>query len=203
MLVLLYGNQGADENPTWMVDLRTRPELRGYVLVAPALGGDDYRWDAPAAANGVARLVESIVGRFPIDPGRITLLGYSAGGSRVLSVARRVERPVSVVSVAGDIGRAVRAGLDVRGLEDRPVLLVCNSEDHGPNASCELDERNAHLLGRRGFTSVERRRRVGDHRFDMRELAPLVAAWLEPDTTGAPAAPPSRATKRAAPIGDP
>ena len=61
------------------------------------------------------------------------------------------------------------------------MLLLCNSEDEGPNASCRLDSQNeAFLRHSRHMIHIRRAMRTGDHRLDPPWLATqLVSALAE------------------------
>jgi acetyl esterase/lipase len=72
---------------TWSIEYRAVGDVGGGW---PATGDD--------VARGV-EFVDELLGRFPLDPKRITLLGHSAGGQLALWAAKRARLPV--VSQAG------------------------------------------------------------------------------------------------------
>jgi pimeloyl-ACP methyl ester carboxylesterase len=167
-LVLLHGNQGSPANAAWMSDLRWQRGFERRILIVPALDG--YDWERHGDA--LARLIDELARTLPIDPRATFVVGYSAGASRVLPVARHL-RVRGVVSVAGDIVRGWR-GVD----PSLWMLLVCMTADDGPQTSCALAERNLVRLGRLGVHDRALRRLPGDHSLDLAALAPVLDEWL-------------------------
>jgi poly(3-hydroxybutyrate) depolymerase len=181
MWLLLHGNQPTMQDRTWMARVFPKAPFKGAVLVVPGLPRDDYRWDRPKTASAVVALVKEVLRTKPVDPQSVFMLGYSAGGSRVLALANRMpQRIKGIVCVAGDIGRSIRINrIAVHAtLRKIPVLLLCMTGDKGPNASCRLDGRNARLLRKRGFESVTTTRIVGGHVFDLPKIAKALRCWL-------------------------
>jgi poly(3-hydroxybutyrate) depolymerase len=178
-LLLLHGNQ---EQSTRMLlaELRHQEAFRRRILIVPALPGPGYAWEKPGTTRALAKLVDDVSHEYPVDRARIYVLGYSAGGSRVLAVASAMrDHLAGIVSLAGDVARPVRASLvSISALARVPMLLICNSEDHGPNASCELDARNRELLARQGARAITTRRLESTHEIDFAQLAPVLDAWL-------------------------
>jgi poly(3-hydroxybutyrate) depolymerase len=134
----------------------------------------------PETTRALATLVDDVARKYPVDRTRIFVLGYSAGGSRVLAVAEAMAKELAgIVSLAGDVARPVRSSLgSISALARIPMLLICNSEDHGPNASCELDARNRELLARHGVRSITSHRLESTHAIDFNQLAPVLDTWL-------------------------
>jgi poly(3-hydroxybutyrate) depolymerase len=180
-LVLLHGNQGDPADPTWMVGLRFHPRFRHALLIVPAIAGDES-WDARTIAPAVARLVTELSRTYSIDPQATYVLGYSAGGSRVLSVAAHMHGDIAgVVCVAGDVARPIRlANLTVEWLRPKRLLLTCMTEDDGPNTSCQLRARNVRLLESRGVRGISLATWHGTHALDLRDLGDALAGWLPP-----------------------
>jgi poly(3-hydroxybutyrate) depolymerase len=118
---------------------------------------------------------------YPVDRRHVYLLGYSAGGSRVLAVAKALEgRLAGIVSLAGDVARPVRATpAAVSAFAGTPILLICNSGDHGPNASCDLDERNRAFLAAHGARNVTRHQLESSHAPHFELIAPVLDEWLK------------------------
>ena len=179
VLLLLHGNQ-ADSARLGLLELRNQPGFGDRILIVPALAGPGYDWGTPEATRALASLVDEVVRSFPADAGHVFVMGYSAGASRVLPVALAMHAPVAgIVALAGDIGRPVRASTSsIAAIARTPVLLICNSGDVGPNASCALDARNRALLTERGVRDLELRRLEASHELDFSKLAPVVDEWL-------------------------
>jgi pimeloyl-ACP methyl ester carboxylesterase len=169
-VVLLHGNQGSPPDAAWMVDLRWQRQFARRILIVPALDG--YDWGSAANAKALAALVAELAKRLPIDLKSTVLVGYSAGASRVVQVARHL-KVRGVVSVAGDVLRGTRGVADTLG-----VLLVCMTGDRGPHTSCGLAERNLEKMGKLGVHDRALRRLPGDHRLDLAALAPVLDEWL-------------------------
>ncbi len=168
-LVLLHGNQGAIDDPTWMIGLRAQPGFERRILIVPAL--DDNDWGSAASAQAIGALLDSF-------GGRAVLVGYSAGASRVLALERRLPgRFAAIVAVAGDIARPIRDSRQSPKSLPR-TLLVCMNDDPGPHTSCKLNQTNLELLQRRGAAKVSLRRLDGTHRLDLGALASLLDEWL-------------------------
>ncbi|HTA21797.1 MAG TPA: hypothetical protein VK989_21030 [Polyangia bacterium] len=179
VLLLLHGNQ-ADSTRLGLLELRNQPGFGDRILIVPALAGPGYDWGTPATTRALASLVDEVVRSFPADAGQVFVMGYSAGASRVLPVALAMHEPVAgIIALAGDIGRPLRSSTSSTATIARtPVLLICNSGDVGPNASCALDARNHDLLTARGARDIEMRRLEASHAIEFPKLAPVVDEWL-------------------------
>lgn len=169
LLLLLYGNQGAQPDPTWMADL----PVADSVVVAPALAGADYDWERPATRRALALLVDRLVAQHHLSD--VYVLGYSAGASRVLGVARALHHVSGVIAVAGDILRSRPRPADLRSLR---ILLVCMRDDPGPHTSCALNRHNRAALEALGAPPVRLEILPGGHALDLTLLAPLVDAFV-------------------------
>jgi poly(3-hydroxybutyrate) depolymerase len=177
-MVLLHGNQPDEPDRTWLVGLGQQAALRGRILIVPGLARDDYAWDRKRTARGVVVLIDRVARRHPVDRKAVFLVGYSAGGSRVLSVAAQGWKQLAgVASVAGDVGRPLRGGL-VLPARLPSILLVCMSGDHGPNASCALDAANAKRLRGLGVTALTSKTLKSDHALRFELIAPLLDQWM-------------------------
>jgi predicted esterase len=178
-LILLHGNQRGSGDATWMAGLRLQPQLSRRLLIVPALDDGHYDFDAPTNTTAIAALVGDVAQHFPVERDGVYVLGYSAGASRVLSVASGLSNVRGIIAIAGDIGRSLRQRLAaVKKLRAIPILLVCMSDDSGPQTSCRLNEANRARLQRLGFARVEMRRVPGTHELDFAVIAPLLDDWL-------------------------
>jgi predicted esterase len=162
-----------------MVDLRCQPAFARAVLLAPALRDEDYEWGRAATVRALDALLSRVLAERPVARGQVYLLGYSAGASRVLAVARGLRtRLAGIVAVAGDVARPVRDDLAALSpLREVPVLLVCMTEDDGPHTRCGLNEANQVLLRGHGVRDVTLARIPGTHALDAARVATVVAAW--------------------------
>jgi poly(3-hydroxybutyrate) depolymerase len=178
-LVVLHGNQPGAADPTWLVGLHFQSAFARRILIVPALKDGGYEFGAPRTAAAIAALVDDVARKFPVDRGAVFVVGYSAGASRVLPVARRLSPVAGIVAVAGDVARPLRdrkPSLD--DLRAVPLLLVCMNDDPGPHTNCALNEANRALVARLGLRRVELRRLPGTHSLDLAALAPLLHEWL-------------------------
>jgi predicted esterase len=175
-LILLHGNQGHLDNPTWLADIRFQRELSRHVLFVPALDG--YDWERPGIGQALAGLVQR---ERSVDQEEIFLLGYSAGASRVLAVAdalvRRGIRVRGIIAIAGDVLRPIRQGSP---LLKAPLLLICMEQDTGRHTSCRQNETNAARL--RGQLPLTFTRVAGTHQLEFDMIVPLIAKWLASQT---------------------
>ncbi|MFO0604363.1 MAG: hypothetical protein U0324_14365 [Polyangiales bacterium] len=179
-VVLLHGNQDGPSGASWLLTLRRSPAFRRRILLAPALPDGDYAWEAPATKRAVASLVARAAATWPMDPRATWVVGYSAGASRALAVAAALPGGVAgVAAVAGDALRTFRApGASLGALLGTPTLLVCMTDDDGPNTRCPLNAANARELRRRGARDVTLVELPGDHALDLATLAPRLDAWM-------------------------
>jgi acetyl esterase/lipase len=97
-LCLALGKAGI---ATWNVEYRSCGDVEGEW---PGAGVD-----VAAAVRFVAELVE----RYPLDPGRVVLVGHSAGGHLALWAAKRAQLPVVALAGVSDLREsAERIGPD-------------------------------------------------------------------------------------------
>lgn len=179
-VLILHGNQEGLPGSSWLLSLHRQPAFRRRILLVPALRDGDYAWEAPATRRALGSLLARAAQTWPIAPHRTWAVGYSAGASRVLAVADAVPGGVAgVAAVAGDALRLHRApGASLRGLLTTPVLLVCMTEDDGPNTRCALNAANQRALLRRGVGDVALVEMPGDHALDLAALAPRLDTWM-------------------------
>jgi predicted esterase len=178
-VILLHGNQPGASDPTWMIGLRWQPQFAHRILLVPAIPDGGYEFGAPTARRALARLVDDVARSYPVDRDAIYLVGYSAGASRVLSVASQVTHLRGIVAVAGDIARPIRdTKRPLEALRSVPILLACMTDDTGPHTNCRLNEENRALLERRGLRKVEMRYLPGSHQLDVEQLAPALDQWM-------------------------
>jgi predicted esterase len=179
-VLLLHGNQGPSPDPTWMVGLRGQPQFANRILVVPALAEGGYEWGRRTTMRALGALLDGVIRDYPVDRSSIYLLGYSAGASRVLSIAAAMpDRFAGIAAVAGDIARPFRDTTpSLAQLRSIPILLVCMNGDEGPQTNCRLNESNLTQLQRWGLQHVTLERLGGSHQLDLVRLAPLLDRWI-------------------------
>lgn len=178
-IVLLHGMQAAPPDPNWMVTLHYQKAFQNRILIAPALPKLGSDWSASANTAAVAAVVKEIAAQYPVDPAAVYVIGYSAGGGRVLNVASRLPmKAAGIASVAGDLLRPWRLASTRPKVSLAKVLLLCMTEDDGPHTSCALNERNRKQLESRGVTHVSLRRLAGDHQLNFDHVAGALDEWI-------------------------
>ncbi len=79
----------------------------------------------------------------------------------------------------GDALRTFRApGASLHALVGAPVLLVCMTDDDGPNTRCALNAANQRAPRRGGVGDVVLEQMPGGHALDLAALAPRLDAWM-------------------------
>lgn len=104
MLVMLHYRGGDAEGMAYLTSVSELVRDYGIWVVLPqAQSGKDWNND-PASDNGVddvgylSQVIDSAVSRFPIDPKRVYMTGYSYGGFMTLRFA--CERPAKIAAAA-------------------------------------------------------------------------------------------------------
>jgi poly(3-hydroxybutyrate) depolymerase len=173
-IVLLHGNQVHAPDPNWMIGLRFVPGFERRILIVPSLPDGQYDWSRADVVHALQRLLTEVSQKWPLDPQRMFLVGYSAAGSRVFAAARALAGEwAGIVSVAGDVMRSSETRFRARSL-----LFVCMNDDDGQHTSCRLNEANRRALSKRGRdASLERV--AGDHALDWARLGPVLERWIK------------------------
>jgi predicted esterase len=162
-----------------MIGLRFVPGFERRILIVPSLPDGEYDWSRADIVQALKSVLTDASRRWLVDPDRMFLVGYSAGGSRVFDAARALRGDwAGIVSVAGDVMRPVRVGPQMQLPTDvKSLLLVCMNDDDGPHTSCRLNESNRRALSKLGL-DVSLRRVPGDHRLNLARVGPVLERWI-------------------------
>ena len=139
LVVFLHGSGDDDYDSEWLTSLALPavilfdglPSTEPFALLAPE-AAPGTSWDEGGQPDTVAALVDDVVSRFGIDPGRVSLTGWSMGGYGVWHVATRFpDRFARVASVSGSgYGTTdLPDGLDVCALGDVPFRAYHGAAD--------------------------------------------------------------------------
>jgi phospholipase/carboxylesterase len=129
LVVALHGGSGhgRDFLWSWVRDARTR----GVMVLSPtsrdrtwSLMGDDVD------AEPLARMIESLGTRYPLDRSRILLTGMSDGGTYALLCGLREEMPFTHLAPAcGVLHPALMVSGNLRHARDMPIYLIHGALD--------------------------------------------------------------------------
>jgi hypothetical protein len=126
--ISMHGGGGA---PTEVNDQQWRNQIRLYepgegIYVAPRAPSDTWNlWHRPEVDALFDRLIESAVMVWGVDPDRVYLMGYSAGGDGVYQLAPRMaDRFAAAAMMAGHPNDAAP-----EGLRNLPFALLMGGED--------------------------------------------------------------------------
>ena len=157
-----------------------------YRLARDRAGGSTYRVEVEALADAqrAVRLVRSRAGEWAVDPHRIGMLGFSAGGQIAALAATRFDAgntaasdPVDHENSRPDFQGLIYPGAPQGALafskETPPAFLLCAADDNlaGPLAQCFLDMKAA------GVPAELHIYQRGGHGFGVRERPMPVTAW--------------------------
>ncbi|MEM1422655.1 MAG: transglutaminase domain-containing protein [Planctomycetota bacterium] len=142
-LVRTFGNDNPEGNPLWISlhggggappevnDRQWRNQIRLYeptegVYVAPRAPTDTWNlWHRAHIDPLFDRLIENMIATRNVDPGRVYLLGYSAGGDGVYQLApRTADRYAAASMMAGHPNEAKPLGL-----RNLPFAIFMGGED--------------------------------------------------------------------------
>jgi predicted esterase len=121
------------------------PALRGLdgVIVAPDVPGRS--WSSPDSERAVLLLLDDVMSRYAIDPARVLVTGFSAGGAGVWYLAtRNPDRFTGAIAIA-----ARPRDDDVEALASLPLYLIHSPDDEV--VPFEAAQEVARLLTDRGY----------------------------------------------------
>ena len=128
LFISLHGGGGA---PKMVNDRQWRNQIRLYhpesgIVVAPRAPTDTWNlWHQSHIDPLFARLIESFIQLRDVNPDRVYLLGYSAGGDGVYQVAPRMaDRYAAASMMAGHPNEA-----SPLGLRNLPFAIFCGGKD--------------------------------------------------------------------------
>lgn len=126
--ISMHGGGGA---PTEVNDRQWANQIRLYeleegIVIAPRAPSDTWNlWHRPEVDALFDRLIESAVVAWGVDPDRVYLMGYSAGGDGVYQLAPRMaDRFAAAAMMAGHPNDAIP-----EGLRNLPFALFMGAED--------------------------------------------------------------------------
>lgn len=142
--------------------------------------GEDREIDPEAfetASKAVERFLDEALRRYPIDPRKIVVVGFSQGGVMAYDlVLRNPERFAGLVALSSWLPDTVEQGIPAQpALENFPVLLIHGTED--PMIPVERAQESREKLLARGL-NVHYREYEMQHEIRPEALQELVV-WLE------------------------
>jgi predicted esterase len=126
-VVFLHGSAGNFKLYTWLFSWLA--EQSGCVVIAPSFGWGN--WGQPEATGVVLRALEDAERIVPIDPARIYLAGFSAGGEGVTRVGiDEPQRFAGLIYLSPSLeSREVRNEPFLEAWRNRPMLVVTGRKD--------------------------------------------------------------------------
>ena len=174
---LLHGGQALVLCPQGPVTTPIQPGLDGYGWFPITMGAPP---DAAAFQRGAAAIrgfLDAALERYPIDPRKLVLLGFSQGGVMAYELfLREPERFAALIALSSwlpaELAAAIPAGDALAG---RPVLVMHGTQD--PMIDVERARESRKLLLDRGIPLTYREYEMG-HEIAPDALRDLVA-WLD------------------------
>jgi hypothetical protein len=142
--ISMHGGGGAPpevNDQQWENQIRLYEPAEGW-YVAPRAPGDTWNLWHEAHVDGLlTRLIENFVVLEGVDPERVYLLGYSAGGDGVWQLAPRLaDRFAAAAMMAGHPNEA-----QLDGLSNLPFALLMGAEDKAYGRAAVASERAQQL----------------------------------------------------------
>ena len=170
----------------WLAERGIAAFVLKYRLARDRAGGSTYRVEVEALADAqrAIRLVRSRAAEWAVDPTRVGIMGFSAGGQIAALAATRFDAgsatatdPVDRESSRPNFQALIYPGTPQGALafskETPPAFLLCAADDNlaGPLAQCFLDMKAA------GVPAELHIYQRGGHGFGVRERPLPVTAW--------------------------
>jgi predicted esterase len=120
----------------------------GY-LVTPRAPTDAWNmWFVPHIDNLFNRLIEYYIAFRGVDPNKVYLVGFSAGGDGVFRLATRIpDRFAAAIMMAGHPGKPGNSFADLRSVRNLPFMMLVGEKD---------TEYNRHILVPERIEDIER-----------------------------------------------
>jgi predicted esterase len=138
---------GGGEAPTRINDQQWQNQIRLYqpeegIYVAPRAPTDKWNlWHQEHIDPMFARLIESMVALRGVNPNKIHLMGYSAGGDGVWQLAPRMaDRFAAAAMMAGHPNEA-----SLLGLRNLPFAILVGENDRGVNRNKVCAEKSVEI----------------------------------------------------------
>lgn len=151
-----------------------------FIVVSPHLPAGT-RW---ADLDPVEAIVDDVVSRYPVDPDRVYLLGYSMGGGGAWRMAfSHADRYAAMIAIAGHVPPPTPE--NTAAVEGVPFLAIHGAEDH--EVPLSWAERMAKALRADGAPKFEFRLVPGANHPMLERLTrrPELYAWLLEHRRGA------------------
>jgi phospholipase/carboxylesterase len=177
LVVALHGGSGngSDFLWSWLREARSRRCL----LLAPTSRGSTWSLDAPAHDGvGLARMVEWVAERWPVDRERVLLTGLSDGATMTLLVGLGEATPFTHLAPVSGVLHPMNFAIgNVERARERPIYLVHGALDWMFPVS--LAREAARVLEEAGARLVYREIDDLSHTYPREENARIIE-WLDP-----------------------
>lgn len=165
---------------SWFMQSIVEPALRDWEAVIVAPDVPDGSWATPTSERAVLALLDDVRSKYPIDPARMLVTGFSMGGRGTWYLAtRHADLFTGAIVMAGSRGED---SLD--GLGAMPLYLIHSPDDDV--VPYQPVEETARLLANRGHPVQMARLYGASHNMMGDYVGPLRAAgewmkerWLE------------------------
>lgn len=130
---------------SWFMRALVEPALRewGAVIVAPDVPGRS--WSSPDSERAVLALLDDVASRYAVDPDRVLVTGFSAGGAGVWYLAtRNPDRFTGAIAIA-----ARPRDDDLEALQSLPLYIIHSPDDEV--VSFDAAQEMARMLTQRGY----------------------------------------------------
>ena len=145
VLALHPGGGGGNYYGGWFMQTLVEPAIRewGAVIVAPDVPGRS--WTSTDSERAVLALLDDVASKYAVDPTRVLVTGYSAGGAGVWYLAtRNPERFTGAIAIA-----ARPRDEDLEALANLPLYMIHSPDDEV--VPFEPVEEAAIMLAERGY----------------------------------------------------
>ena len=147
LFISLHGGHGGGNAPAQINDSQWENQKRLYqpqnsVYLAPRAPYDDWdMWFKPTLDSFYATLIQMCVAYLDVNPDKVYLIGYSAGGDGVWRIAPRMADTWAGASMmAGHPG-----DVSLLNLRNTPFMVWCGALDAAYNRNRECTQRGVEL----------------------------------------------------------
>jgi polyhydroxybutyrate depolymerase len=122
LVVVLHGFTQSPEGVEKQSGFSDKADREGFIAAYPRGTGFPLRWNLLETgiddAGFVAALIDTLISRYPVDPLRVFISGFSNGGGLAYRLALRYPRNIAA------IGPVASMWVDPKGALDRPVSII-------------------------------------------------------------------------------